>query len=652
MLLCWSLCVLSLAVRAQDKPVKFGVINSTDLEMKAYPADSSAEALLLYDYGETEFVIVSNEICIRFTYHGRIKIFKKSAYEKATVSIRYHTGSHRYAESVTNVKGFTYNLENGVIKKESLNKDMIFNERSSDTHSTQRFTLPNVKEGSVVEYSYQVLTPLSYYHNPKTWTFQGSMPVAWSEYRITIPNSLYYRMIMSGYLPLHISENKPINIDLAHFGTQGMAYRFVVKDAPAFQNEPYITTPGDYVSKVDFELARINIPGTVTKNYSISWNDLNSTLLSSELLGGQISRTSFMKDIAKKIQAQAADTTAQLEAAVKYIQQQVKWNGYTSIYSKNLKKILETREGDSGDINLLLIALLREMGYDANPLVLSTRQNGRLDTTYAMLKQFNNVVAHLDLERKDVLLDATDEFLKLGMVPTYCLNQAGWLVHRTKARFVPIRPTESDREFEKAELIIGEDGELKGTFTKSYGGYSGWSAKKTLKTEGPDKFLEAIQKENPSWSITKHDFKNYNELNQSMDATYELSMTDYVTQAGNMLYLRPMLSEGYAQNPLKADTRAYPVDYGHPIEEVFVATYQVPAGYAVVEHPKTAVVTLPDNAGRFMYVVNVADNKVTVTSRVVIRKTIHFAEEYSALKMFYDQIIAKHNEQIVLKKGN
>ena len=62
--------------------------------------------------------------------------------------------------------------------------------------------------------------------------------------------------------------------------------------------------------------------------------------------------------------------------------------------------------------------------------------------------------------------------------------------------------------------------------------------------------------------------------------------------------------------------------------------------------------TLPDNAGRFMYAVTVEKSKISVASRITLRKPIYFADEYDALRAFYDQIIAKHNEQIVLKKGS
>ncbi|WP_247237426.1 DUF3857 domain-containing protein [Telluribacter sp. SYSU D00476] len=655
LILYWGLILLSVTSFAQKQSVEFGKIKPEDLQllkMKAYPKDSSADAVVLYDYGETDFTIIGNELYIRTTYHERIKILNKSAFDLANVHIQYYWGGNNKSEIITNIKGYTYNLENGVVKQESLTKDMIFDERSSDGFSSRKITLPNVKEGSIIEYTYEDLTPWVIRNSPAGWKFQGERPVEWSEYRITIPQTLYYRMVMSGFLGLYINESKPADINLENLGTRATSYRFVVKDAPAFRNEPFITTYSDYISTINFALARVDVPGSLIKNISLSWKDLNNTLLSSEYIGGQLERTGFLKDAATRIKAQTSDTTAQLEAAMKYIQNSVRWNGEINRSSESIKKALEKREGDSGDINLLLTALLREIGYDAHPLILSTRQHGRIDSSYAMINKFNALVAHLSLNGKDVLLDGTDEFLKVGMLPDYCLNQVGWLLHPKNARFVAIKPTELDRNFEKADLTIGEDGELTGTFTRSYGGYSGWNARKKYKAEGEARFVATVKEGRPSWDISKTTIINQEAVNLSMDATFELSMHDYVTQAGDMLYLKPMLSEAHTENALKAETRAYPVDFAYPKEEVFVATYRLPAGYKVLEQPKPVAVNLPNNEGRFLYAVSVNDKQVTVTSRIHLRKAVFGADEYSMLKMFYDQIIAKHNEQIVLKKAN
>lgn len=629
-------------------PVKFGDILSDVVKMKVYPKDSSAEAVVLYDGGETYFEIMGGNIFITQIIHERIKILKKSALERGSIKIPVVRVSGTIQEFLSDIKGFTHNDNNGSPTKDKLTKDMIFQEKASETVYYTKISMPNIKEGSVIEYSYKKQTPMGISHNPTTWYFQQGIPVERSDYKITIPAYFYYRMIMNGYLPLAHNENKDVNI--SEFNINGLQYHFVVLDAPAFRDESYITTESDYLSKIDFELASVNWPSVLIQDFSLDYKNLNKTLLESEQFGQQLKRNGFLKDIASEIKAKYQDSTDRIQTAVNYIVKNVKFNGGSSIYTTGLKKVFEKKTGDAADINLMLVALLREIGYDANPVILSTRDHGRIHEQYALMRRFNYVVAHIEKDGKDFLIDATDEHLKVGMLPYQCLNHNGWLVHSTFPRFVSLEPVERDIEFEKAEMKIDEEGEMKGKFTKSYAGYSAWSARKSFKKEGQEKFLEEIKKAKTNWTVSKAEYHNTDEISQPMEARYDVEMTDFVTKAGNMMYLKPMLSEGHTENPFKDTERTYPIDFAMPIDETFMASYEIPAGYAVIEKPQNVSFALPENGGKFTHVVNVHESKITVTSRLNFRKTMYTPEEYLSLKEFYDQIVKKQNEQIVLKK--
>jgi hypothetical protein len=652
-LLLWLLSCANLlyAQKIALPKIKFGEFNMADVEMKSYNKDSTADAIVLYDYGQTSFLLKGGMIYTHFVYHGRKKILKKSALDLGTISMQLLKFGYERDQLISDIKGFTYNLENGEVKKEKLSKESVFIEKIVGDAQNVKITLPNVKEGSVIDYTYTIDTPFSISSNPSTWTFQSGYPVLWSIYEITIPSYFTYRLLMSGYLQLDGNETEQVNVSLGTFETNGIFQRFTIKEAPAFRNESYITNVGDYLSKIDFELASVMWPNVLIKDYSLDYAALNRTMLEDQSFGGQLKRTGFLEDASKEIKSKYSDSTRRLKAACEFIQKNVKWNESYSVYSNNLKKVLESHKGDAGDINLLLIALLREMGFDANPVILSTRGHGKIHEQYALMKRFNYVVAHIDRNGKDLLLDATDEFLKLGMLPIDCLNGSGWLVHPTKGRFVSIVPVEKDVEFKRATLIIDEDGELKGTIIKSYGGYGALNAKKEFKEKGHEKYLEEIKKDNATWTIEKADYVNTTELEAPMEAQYQVTLSDYVTKAGNMIYLKPMLSEGQKENLLKAKERLYPIDFAFPIEETFIATYELPKGYSIVEMPKNIALNLPESSGKFTYLIAVNENKLTVTSRIQFRKSVYYAEEYPFLQEFFDKMVAKHNEQIVLKKN-
>lgn len=652
-LLLWLVCCANLlyAQKIALPKIKFGEFNLADVEMKSYAQDSSADAIFLYDYGQTSFELKGSMIYTHFVYHGRKKILKKSALDLGTISLQLLKFGYERDQLISDIKGFTYNFENGEVKKEKLTKESIFIEKIVGDAQNVKITLPNVKEGSVIDYTYTIDTPFSISNSPSTWTFQGEYPVKWSIYEITIPSYFNYRLLMSGYLQLSGNDTEPVNVSLGSYETNGLFQRFTVKDAPAFRNEAYITHAGDYISKIDFELASITWPNVLIKDYSLDYAALNRTMLEEQSFGGQLKRTGFLEDAAKEIKAKHSDSTARLRAACEFVQKNVKWDESYGLYSNNLRKVLDSHKGDAGDVNLLLVALLREMGFDANPVILSTRGHGKIHEQYALRKRFNYVVAHIERNGKDLLLDGTDEYLKVGMLPIDCLNGTGWLVHPAKPRFVSIIPTEKDVEFNKANLVIDEEGELKGSISKSYGGYGGLTAKKDFKEKGHEKYLEEAKKDHASWTIEKAEFLNTTGFETPMEAQYQVTLSDYITKAGNMLYLKPMLSEGQKENLLKAKERLYPIDLGFPVEETFMATYELPKGYSIVEMPKNISLNLPESSGKFTYLIAVNENKLTVTSRVQLRKSLYFAEEYPFLQEFFDKMVAKHNEQIVLKKN-
>jgi transglutaminase-like putative cysteine protease len=636
----------------QAPSIKFGSIKPDQFTHSS--TDSTAEAVVLYDYGEVTFSTNADKLWLEFTRHVRTHIQKKSAYDRATIQLPIRRGTDGQHEFVSNFEGTTYNLTNGTVSVDKIAKTGHFTEKISDSYWAEKYTLSNVREGSIIEYRYTVQTPFGIGYNPRTWRFQQDVPVNWSEYRITIPDYFFYKMIMGGYLPLLINEQKPTNVNLlaGQNGAGAVAYRFAMKNVPAFRDEAYITTDDDYLTKIDFELAGYQLPNAMSKQISVSWQDMDKTLLAEAEFGGQIKRAGFLHDAAKSILSQHPDTLSRVKAAYDYIRQTIKWNEETSLWSfSGIKKVFDNKKGSAADINLMLIALLREMDIEANPVILSTRSHGRIDESFALIKKFNYVVAQVAIGGKDMLLDATDAFLVPGMLPTRCLNGTGRLIHPTHARFVSLTPTERDNESFIGKFVIGEDGEISGTLDHSRGGYSAWSARKSLASEGKTKYLAQIQKKRPGWQIEQADFAVTDLKSNAFNAKYIITLPEACGHAGDRLYFKPMLTEAHGTNPFKETERLYPVDFGVETEETFIATYTLPKGYQVEEMPKAVSVSLPENGGKFVYQVVNTDNQLQIISRILLRRPMYYAEEYGTLRELFSRIVAKHAEQIVLKRG-
>ncbi|QJD80839.1 transglutaminase domain-containing protein [Spirosoma rhododendri] len=630
--------------------VKFGQAAPADFSSASM---DSAGAVVLYKYGEVRFDVISDQLWLITTHHVRTRINKKSAYDLATIELPVRRGKAGQHEHINYFEGYTYNLVNGQVEETKLPRAGHFTDRADDAYQIEKYTLSNVREGSIIEYKYELRTPFAISHTPRTWYFQQSIPVKWSEYRITIPNYFYYNIIQTGYLPIAVNEHNEGSMTLIPGEHQigYVAYRFAVKDAPAFRDEAYITTDEDYLSKIDFEMARYILPGNHQQTFSLNWTDLDNTLLGDASFGGQLKRGGFMRETAQTIIRDHADTLARVTAAYDFIRKRMKWNNKTSIWSNNVKTVYEAGKGDAADINLLLIAMLREMNLDANPVILSTRSHGRIDESFALLKKFNYVVAHVWVGNKDLLLDATDSHLIPGMLTRDCLNGQGRLIHPQKARFIALNLAERSVETVTARLSISEEGDVSGAVQMLTGGHAGWETRREIATNGRTKYNDELRKERPGWQFDSVSVDNSRAGTTAVVTSCTVAIANACSQAGDRLYFRPMLTEGHHQNPFKGTERLYPVDFGVLVDETFTATYTLPAGYKVEELPKRALVVMPNNGGRYAFDISVNErNELQVLSRLALRQPVYPAVEYEALRELFALMVAKQAEQVVLKR--
>src|SRR4051812_23319684 len=202
------LAINLLPVFSQDpSKIKFGKITPADFEPKLYSIDSSASAVVLADIGSTE--IVGNQkgsFSLVFKNFRRARILNKNGYDLADVTIPIYDDG-KMEEELSSLKAVTYNLENGKVVETKLDvKGSVFKDKINQNQVVKKFTFPNIKEGSIIEYEYKIHSDFTFNFQP--WTFQGEYPSLWSEYTVSIPEFYYYVTMAQGYQPFVIKEQK------------------------------------------------------------------------------------------------------------------------------------------------------------------------------------------------------------------------------------------------------------------------------------------------------------------------------------------------------------------------------------------------------------------------------------------------------------
>lgn len=624
---------------------KYGKVSDAEVKMTQFLQDTSAEAVVLSDYGYTRFTF-TNETQVIVERHIRIKILKKSGYDWANFEVPFYVrGGDK--ERVTSIKGVTYNLENGTVQKYKLESKGVFEEQHNENWFSKKFTMPNVKEGSVIDVSYTITSDFVY--NLREWEFQTTIPTVWSEYRAEIPSYFDYKFLMQGYHPLHNrTENRQVT---ATPEMENNAYVWIMKDIPALKEERYLTTLKDYQAKIEFELQLVKFPGRAPQQMTGNWDDVTSDLMMNERFGAQLNRSGFFKTEIAAVVAQYKTQEQQAQAIYNLVKERMSWNNRPAFMATStIRKAYETRTGNVADINLMLTAMLQEAGMEASPVLVSTRDNGRPPKGSPLVNKFNYVIAHVTIDGKEYLLDATEPLLPFGILPPRALNGEGRLIKKKEHRWVALKPTVYSK-FITTDVTLKDNGEMEGLATESAGGYYALTLRKTLKEEGEEKFAEKLAREVGNYKLGKPVFENKEKISEPFNIKYSISSGGN-GQSNHIIYLNPLMGHGDKDNPFKLDKRLYPVDFGAPIDETIITKYTIPAGYVIDEAPKGITLSLPDNGGKFIYIVQQEGNMLQVMSRVNINKPVFFAQEYGYLKEFYNQIVAKHAEHIVLKKNS
>ncbi len=637
-----ALCLFVTAY-AQKSPIKFGDIPMEDLKMTTYDKDSSASAVVLEDYG-IAFVNLdaAGEVHLVFDRHTRIKILKKEGLEWANASIlTYHSGSSE--EKISNLKASAYNLESGKMVESKMAKDAMFKERVNSYYNRQKFTIPNVKEGSVIEYSFHETS--DFYTSFPNWQFQRSIPTRHSEYWAMIPEVFDYQKYMQGYIQVTSYEEKKA---MSYYSVMVNGYHYLCKNVPAFKEEPYMTTEDDYVSKLNFALAYVNM-GTYQKEVMGTWQKFNDDLLEDDSFGGVINGSGFLKNKVEELTAGITDPMQKIAAISNYIKANVEYDGEEDFYASPLKKIVEKKKGTSGDINLLYASMLQKAGLETEMVMLSTRDHGFIRPEYPMRKQFNYVICAVKLEGKTILLDATERYLPYDVLPSRCLNGKGLVISKTNHGWIDITTKVKAKTVVVAAMVLNPEGELKGQVTYTRDGYDAQQMRATYNKDGEAGYLEAFTK-SKQWQIEKTEFQDVKELGKQVKEIHNVTIAEHVSPTGDVMYVNPFLTGQMDENPFKSEERTYPVDYGSQQESVYMLQLTVPEGYAIDEMPKSTILALPQNAGRYLFSATQLGNRINLNSTFQINKNMFTQAEYPALRELYNQVIAKQAEQIVLKK--
>jgi hypothetical protein len=615
-----SVCFLLLSeicAFTQPYPIKYGKIDTAELKMKFYDLDTTAKALILCYFGNFD------EQTFEFTGHYRLKVFKKEGAGFANQFIN--------VPGKSSIRGCTYNWKDGKVVETRLKDESIYTEHVQDNLYRFRVSFPDVVDGSIIE--------LIYTHPgiPREWRFQQLIPTKWSELRI--PKSTYFsiRKTYFGFHPLYINEIE----------------RWVGKDMPAILTEPYMNSITNYMTHFDIELVDITIPRYINEFFSSSWEAVCLYLGKHDMFGMQIKDFGvYMAEEAREINNRNLNDIGKMKAARDLVKQRIKWNDYQTIFSAfSLPAAYHKESGNSADVNLSLIKLLKKLDFEVYPVVLSTRDHGMISPSFPTLSKLDHVIACVKLGDLNYLLDATEKNLPFDILPPKCINGLGRILYGEKSDWIDLAARKADRKIVYGKYSLDDQGIITGTLSKGLYDYASLEFRNEYeKFNSQQEYLANIETQSPGVTVNNLSLSNMDSVDLPVKAIFDISMSYGIEKIGDMIALNPFISEKISEMPFKEVTRKYPIDFIYPRDYRYVFSFTLPENYSVAEVPAPVNLVLPEKQGKFTYKVTVTDRNIQVNSTFEIANAVFAENKYELLREFYRHVIAKQNESIIIKK--
>lgn len=640
-------------VWAQKNATDWAAVPASELKLSEYKADPAASALVLSDYGKIYFETARKGIEVRFFRRQRLKILNTEGLDRATIAISLYTGGTN-PEKVLHLKAVTVN-QGG--KSEEIDEKDLMVEEITETWSQAKITLPNVVVGSVIVFEYEIST--KDFFNLKRWNFQNDIPVLKSELEVIIPEYFNYKAVVSGYVPLTDYKQKsgsqtfilpPEYGVMQTLEPSTKEFRYLMENVPALYEEPYMTCLNDNLASVRFELSSYQIPGTEKKMIMETWDAVAAYFLNLKDLGRQLKRTKFLKTVAEDLNTRFPDPEKRLAACFETVRDHYEWNQQvTDICNVDIASAWESGAGNSAEINLTLCALLREVGIDAVPVILSTRANGKIARDIPLAKYFNDVIVEATVNGKSWRMDATDKYRSHKTLPIRCLNGYGLALEESSSRWVALSNREKFSSGLNGIVHIQPDGGMKGNFRTSFSGLRAVTARRRISQMGEDAYATALKENKPDWEFSKIELKGVNKGGSSVQQVVDFQAPPAIA-GGGRIYIDPLSGFVDDENPFGRENRNYPVDIGASVKSAANLTFIVPEGFVVEELPEAVNLKLPENGGYFRYVVMNEGNMIQISSTIVLAGPVYAPEYYPTLYEFYARAMEKQAEQIVLKK--
>lgn len=557
--LCLMFCNTHILL-AQD--FRFGKVSKDELEEKSHPLEQDATAAVLYrehktnfDYSEEDGFYTVTEV------FERIKIYKKEGFDWATKELGiYQSGDRK--EEILNLKAYTYCIDgNNKIEEVKLKGDGIFDEKRSKYWKLKKFTMPNVKEGCIIEYKYKLKSPFK--SNINTYRLQEEIPIKNAKIRFAAPEYYNYKTHQKGWLQFKIKQSqlsKDVKLISFERTQQQSAWDHVtsksvtntirfkeniyivnMENVPALKKEAYAGNIDNYSASLQFELSSTKFPNSPIKSYTTTWDAVSKTIYESDVFGGELKKENYFKDDIDNILSGVGDKAEKMMRIFEYAKSKMVWNSIGGIYTnEGVKNAYKKGKGNAAEINLMLTAMFRYAGLHANPILVSTKNHGI--PIFPTKNGFNYVIAGVEVQDAVLLFDATTKKGEMNVLEPKLLNWKGRIIRKDgSSAWVDLVPKKHATKSAMIDVTISEDLSVRGTSKNRFSGHFNLEYRDVYENLNENDVQKKLEEEIENTELYNVKFENLKTLYKPITLNYDFDAFNTIEEIDGKLYFSPLL---------------------------------------------------------------------------------------------------------------
>ena len=668
------LLLAGLSVAAQQ-PVntKFGKPTKEEMEMTVYEAEPDAEAVVLCRLTDVEYTVQQSSFLVDYHEKYRIKVLKPSGARFAKVVIPYQrnisvgnnimgmrasfmtipmdrtSGNSSFLEQdgsmsdgvygtdgdemVEDIKATAFNQEGNKVVKTSLKRNDIVQTKIDEQNYQMEFTIPNVKEGTVIEYEYKIHSQL--FWELRDWYAQCEIPVVYAKLDMNIPNYLIFNIedhgiqrltytVTKGSLQYKVESDplaNPMTVNTNH-------YVYTGRDLIGMQKDDYVWNNQDYCAGITAELKQYRLRGMAQMDYAKTWDQIDEMIFNSEDLGLHLNDHSPLANELKEAKIEEiANKQERVAAVYKLVMNKVKWNGKYELSPASTDETLKNGTGSNADINLLLIQSLNDVGLTASPVILRTRDQGQLPYNFPSVRKISTFIVGVIMPTGgNIYLDASSNDGWQNMLPENLLVEKARLLKKDKkSEWVNLQKSSKSQTSTTIEAVLDANGKLTGKQTTRYTGIAAANYHQQQRAKGIE----------PEFAP---------------EATEVVEFTRQGTVNNGEISFCPFPEPPIANNPFTEEKRLMPVEFPCIHTDVVVVNITLPEGYSLAEDTRQTVVTTPDKGIEGRFFTTKVNNKIQIKYQLNINNIAHSEKNYDELRQIFEMMKDFSTKQMVVKK--